>query len=108
MKHPLSYLKVVLLAISSVVYAAEPARHWSLDSVESPQLLLRGKAKPAPGIDEGRSLAFDGVSVLEVPHSTSLTHNDAGFSLTAWVNPYAIGRDQMIAAKNRYSTGDRE
>ncbi len=86
----------------------DPTHHWPFDSSGASGLVLRGKAEPVAGV-EGKSLALDGQSLIEVKESPKLTQGDAGFSLTVWVNPYALGTDQqMSAAKNRYSLNERE
>ena len=87
----------------------ESERHWALDSPSSDDFVIQGgEATVAEGVS-GNSLAFDGYSVLEVRDSADLTEGDTGFTLTAWVNPYLLGGEQqMIAAKNRYSLGERQ
>ncbi len=102
-----------ILAVAAVVSANAAAldaiHHWPLDSPVLDQLTLRG-AEPATaeGI-QGKSLAFDGNTVLGVKDSAELTEGDAGFTLLVWVNPCGLNRaQQMIAAKNRYSLGERQ
>jgi hypothetical protein len=57
----------------------------------------------------GRSAVLDGESLLKVKDSERLTGGETGFTLTVWVNPYLLsGEQQMIAAKNRYSLGERQ
>jgi hypothetical protein len=81
---------------------------WPLDSVDSSKLSVHGKVTGAPGV-EGNSAVFDGASLLKVKDSEQLTGGEGGFTLTAWVNPYLLsGEQQMIAAKNRYSLGQRQ
>ncbi|MFT5470982.1 MAG: hypothetical protein ACI8UO_006115 [Verrucomicrobiales bacterium] len=105
----ISVAALLLSLLSLEIIAAEPSRHWPLESIDSSSLTLRGSAAAGTGIDENQALVLDGISILEVPDSAALTHGDAGFSLTIWVNPYAIGGEQqMIAAKNRYSKNERE
>jgi hypothetical protein len=81
---------------------------WSLNSPESSVLRVRGNVSAADGV-EGSSLVFGGDSLLKVKGSERLAAGDAGFTLMAWVNPYRLsGEQQMIAAKNRYSLGERQ
>ncbi len=84
------------------------AHHWPLDRLADPAFMLRGSATGVPGV-HGQALALDGKSLVEINSSADLTRAAAGFTLTVWVNPFAAGNDQqMIAAKNRYSLGERE
>jgi hypothetical protein len=81
---------------------------WSLDSPDSSELHVHGNVSAADGV-EGSSLVFDGTCLLNVKHSERLAGSEAGFTLTAWVNPYRLsGAQQMIAAKNRYSLSERQ
>jgi hypothetical protein len=81
---------------------------WSLDSADLSNLSVHGELTQAPGV-EGNCAVFDGASLLMVKDSQQLTDGDNGFTLTAWVNPYLLsGEQQMIAAKNRYSLGQRQ
>jgi hypothetical protein len=98
------FLFIALTPNMSDIFAeSAPTHHWPFVSSGASGLILRGKAKPTAGV-EGKSLALDGQSLFEVKDSAKLTHGDAGFSLTVWLNPYALGPgQQMIAAKNRYS-----
>ena len=81
---------------------------WPLDSNDSSELHVHGNVSAADGV-EGGSLVFDGDCLLKVKDSERLTGGEAGFTLTAWVNPYLLsGEQQMIAAKNRYSLGERQ
>jgi len=103
-------LLLVLTALSSADAAPpESERHWALDSPSSDGFAIQGgEATVAEGVS-GKSLAFDGHSVLQVKDSADLTEGDAGFTLTVWVNPYLPGgQQQMIAAKNRYSLDERQ
>jgi hypothetical protein len=81
---------------------------WPLDATDSPELSLHGKLTKASGV-KGNSAVFNGTSLLKVKDSEQLTGGEAGFTLTAWVNPYRLnGEQQMIAAKNQYSLGQRQ
>lgn len=95
--------------LAGVLWAAEPARHWKLDSSKDSAFAVKGGvAEEAAGV-EGKSLALDGAAVLEVRDSAKLGHGNEGFSLVAWVNPYSReAGQQMIAAKNVYSRNRRE
>ena len=81
---------------------------WSLDSLDASKLSVHGDVTTAPGVDE-TCFVLDGDSLLKVNDSPSITGGAAGFTLTAWVNPYRPGdQQQMIAAKNCYSLGQRQ
>ncbi len=81
---------------------------WSLDSPDSSELHVQGRISAADGV-EGSSLVFNGDCLLKVKDSERLAGGEAGFTLTAWVNPYRLsGVQQMVAAKNRYSLGERQ
>lgn len=87
----------------------KPHRTWSLDSVTSNGFKHKaGLPTKASGV-VGQSLVLNGSSLLEVDNSDDLTHQDRGFTLTAWFNPYTLNHDQqMIVAKNRYALNERE
>jgi len=70
---------------------------------------VHGDTRLLDGV-RGRSLRLDGQhDYVTVPDADELSFPDATFSLTAWVNVYALGRgQQMIAAKNVYSADQRE
>ncbi len=87
----------------------KPVRSWSLDAVTSKGLKQKaGSPTKAAGV-VGQSLMLNGSSLLEVEDSTELTHQDRGFTLVAWFNPYTLNRDQqMIVVKNRYALNERE
>ena len=96
----------VLILPSSKLLAADQA--WSLDSVDSSELRVQGNVSAADGV-KGNSLVFNGECLLRVKDSERLAGGRAGFTLMAWVNPYRLsGSQQMIAAKNRYSLGERQ
>ena len=98
---------IAVLMLSCQMLLAED-HSWPLNSVDSPELGVHGEVLAAPGV-AGRSAVFDGASLLKVKDLERLTGGEAGFTLTAWVNPYLLGdQQQMIAAKNRYSLGERQ
>ncbi len=81
---------------------------WPLDSLDSSEFSAHGEVTAAAGV-EANSVVFDGSSLLKIKHSEQLAGGQAGFTLTVWVNPYRLNGDQqMIAAKNRYSLGERQ
>ena len=81
---------------------------WPLDSLDSSEFSAHGQVTAAAGV-EANSVVFDGSSHLKIKDSGQLTGGQAGFTLTAWVNPYQLsGEQQVIAAKNRYSLGERQ
>ena len=81
---------------------------WPLDSLDSSEFSAHGQVTAAAGV-EANSLVFDGSSHLKIKDSGQLTGGQTGFTLTAWVNPYRLsGEQQVIAAKNRYSLGERQ
>ena len=100
---------IAVLALSCPLSVLRAADHsWSLDSQDSSEFTVRGELTRASGV-EGKSAVFDGASLLRVKESERLTGGEAGFTLTVWVNPYLLDRkQQMIAAKNRYSLGERQ
>ena len=95
--------------LATTLMAAEPVRHWKLDGPKASGFAVKGGVvKPGAGA-RGQSLVMDGAAVLEVKDSAKLGHGLAGFTLLAWVNPYALkAGQQMIAAKNVYSKNHRE
>ena len=81
---------------------------WSLDSIDESKMQVYGRATTAPGVAK-TSIVLDGKSLLKLRESSSLTATPAGFTLMTWVNPYRLSsQQQMIAAKNRYSLGERQ
>lgn len=92
--------------------AAKPAtptevRHWPLDRVDA-HLKIHGAATIADGA-EGKSLVLDGDSLIELRASSPLNGSSAGFTFSVWFNPYYPQQgQQIIAAKNRYSLGERQ
>ena len=102
----LTIIGVLASSAWSVLTADE--RSWSLDSTKSSEFSVYGKTTEATGV-KGKSIVFNGASLLKVNDSTSLTESESGFTLLTWVNPYRLaGKQQMITAKNRYSLGERQ
>ncbi|MDV6030519.1 MAG: cycloinulo-oligosaccharide fructanotransferase [Phycisphaera sp. RhM] len=101
------FLILLLLGVVSLSAPADDSVHWSLDAVESPDIQILGDACTGDGVD-GKCLVLDGETVIEAKGFESAFEADE-LTLTIWVNPYALDRDQqMIAAKNRYSLDERE
>ena len=101
---------LLLFAVPILSCSTLPAEDhvWPLDSLASPSFRVLGEAHTADGV-KGNSIVFDGGSLLKIKDSERLASQEAGFTLTAWVNPYRLsGQQQMIAAKNRYSLGQRQ
>lgn len=89
----------------SPLYADET---WTLDTPDAENLSVQGRVSTAAGVLNG-SLVFHGKSLIKVKRSENLGSGKDGFTLMAWVNPYVLSGDQqMIAAKNRYSLGERQ
>jgi hypothetical protein len=116
MKHitQLIALGHIVIATSAFVAADSrsrpqtPDQSWPLDSTDSTELRVHGNVSATNGV-KGSSLVFDGNCLLKVKDSERLTGGESGFTLTAWVNPYRLSSgQQMIAAKNRYSLGERQ
>lgn len=81
---------------------------WSLDAIDSSAFSVHGDVAGARGVD-GSGAVFDGDALLKVKDSERFSSGAAGFTLTAWVNPYLLSDEQqMIAAKNRYSLNERQ
>ena len=54
-------------------------------------------------------LVLDGESLVELVDSGKLNGGAQGFTFSVWFNPYDLdGGQQVIAAKNRYSLGERQ
>ncbi|QEG00452.1 hypothetical protein Mal15_45220 [Stieleria maiorica] len=86
---------------------ADDSIHWPLDAVASNDIAIHGSARSESGA-AGKSLVLDGGSLIEAKGAGNVSSAET-FTLSIWVNPYAIDRDQqIIAAKNRYSLGERE
>ncbi len=83
------------------------AAHWPLDRLDEAGLRLQGEATAISGV-QNQALQLDGHSVLELADSAAL--GSAGdFTFSVWCNPLRLRDGQrMIAAKNRYSRGERE
>ena len=95
-----------LAAVYSIDCLADEA--WSLNSVSSPTFDLLGKGRSAAGV-RGNSLVLDGTGLVKLTDSAKLASQVDGFTLMVWVNPYRLSAgQQMIAAKNRYSLGERQ
>lgn len=102
----LRLIVVVVLILPCLNLVADQS--WSLDSPDASEVHGHGNVSAADGV-EGSSLVFDGDCLLKVKDSERLAGGETGFTLTAWVNPYRhSGEQQMIAAKNRYSLGERQ
>lgn len=101
----------VLLSLALPCLWLEPLgadQVWSLDTPESTTLSVQGRVSTAAGVLD-RSFVFHGDSLLKVKRSEDFASGEDGFTLMAWVNPYRLsGEQQMIAAKNRYSLGERQ
>ena len=81
--------------------------HWQLNGPE-PGLKLHGKVTGAAGV-AGACLVLDGESLVELLDSGKLNGGEQGFTFSVWFNPYDLdGGQQVIAAKNRYSLGERQ
>jgi hypothetical protein len=104
------------LNVCASVALASPVARWSFEEVREHTVkdtvgnhtgTLKGTPQPVPGV-EGQALKFDD-ELVSVPASPALQFSNATFSVTAWVNPYALDRgQQMIVAKNAYAAGQRE
>ena len=81
---------------------------WPLDSTRSTAFRVVGNLSTTGGVVD-QSVVFAGNSVIKVKESAKLAAGDTGFTLLAWVNPHLLNAEQqMIAAKNRYSLGERQ
>lgn len=116
---------VVLLATDEhSTSAAEPkpdglVAHWTFDETDGVRVedvsgnrrhgTIHGKTAHKEGV-RGRSLYLDGShDYVAVPDNETLDFSDATFSVTTWVNAYALSSEQqMIVAKNVYSANQRE
>ncbi|MDZ4687223.1 MAG: exo-alpha-sialidase, partial [Planctomycetaceae bacterium] len=88
--------------------AGGAGHHWSLDTTDGATVALRGRATVVAGV-QGSALELDGQSLLEVRDSAGLNGSEAGFTLNLWANAFAPGgRQQLIAAKNRYRLNERQ
>ncbi len=95
-----------------------PVALWTFDHIEGtsvPDILgnhpgtISGSPKQAAGVD-GQSLVFAGAKdCVSVPDAPELSFVNAVFSLSAWVNVYAMDRGQQIViGKNNYAAERRE
>ncbi|EMB17844.1 cycloinulo-oligosaccharide fructanotransferase [Rhodopirellula europaea 6C] len=108
--HPLLMIRTILLSlfvsVPVLAIASEPVR-WSADSARANVVATHGKAELCAGI-EGESWFFNGQTVLE-PQDARDVLKSGQYSLVVWVNPHRLNAgQQIIAAKNRYSLGERE
>ena len=105
---PKSQLRVLVNKATGVKHTKPvTAYNWPLDEVDS-RIKVLGKAKVASGA-HGKSLMLDGTSVIELKDSTQLNSGAEGFTFSVWLNPYVLNQgQQLFAAKNRYSLGERQ
>ncbi len=109
----LNFFLSVFILISQSIAGAQIARpvadfSWSLDSPDSSKFSAQGNVSVSDGVKD-KSHVFNGDDLLKVKNSEQLAGGEAGFTLLAWVNPYRLGGEQqIIAAKNRYSLGERQ
>ncbi len=83
------------------------ARLWPLNAVDD-AIKVYGTATKAAGVN-GQCLVLDGSQVIELKDSGRLNGGAEGFTFSVWMNPYAPqSGQQLIAAKNRYSFGERQ
>lgn len=117
---PLFQLPAMTLVMGSALFVAaipQPIKtsessesdlwqHLTFSQIEPESVM--GNASQVQGV-AGQGIAFDGRSIFKIPKSEQATHGDEGFTVTMWVNPFALGRgQQMLIAKNRYSLDQRE
>ncbi len=105
---PKSQLRVLVNKATGVMPTQPVTAHdWPLDAMDA-HIRVLGKAKVASGV-HGKSLMLDGSSVIELRDSASLNGGGAGFTFSVWLNPHALNQgQQLFAAKNRYSLGERQ
>ncbi len=83
-------------------------KFWPMEPSATAELTIHGNVGTDVGVSQTCTV-FDGTSLAHVDNSRDLARHIPGFTLTAWVNPYSLsGEQQMIAAKNRYSLGERQ
>jgi hypothetical protein len=106
-KHFVTTLAILCVVLTVPCFAAD--HRWSFDDTTHTGLMvLGGEATSALGVLE-HSIALDGISIVQVKNSATMTHCENGFTISVWVNPYASKNgQQMIVAKNRYSLNERE
>lgn len=103
-----SMLTLSIVLLSSLNGICADRLHWPCESDSAAGITTLGTTKLASGV-VGQSLVFDGDSLLRLDNSAALGHGPNGFTLTIWVNPYALHQEQqMLIAKNRYSLNERE
>jgi hypothetical protein len=101
-------LSLLAAGIMASPLAAVTPLHLTLDQTQSTQWTVHGRAETVDGV-KGPALRLDGRSVIELPDSAVLGAGAEGFTFVIWCNPFLIeGEQRMIAAKNRYSKGERE
>ncbi|MEZ5943721.1 MAG: exo-alpha-sialidase [Planctomycetaceae bacterium] len=101
-------LLALLLFISNVAYVHGEERRWNCEQVDADELVQHGIIRSGEGV-EGKSLVFDGVSLLKMKESEGLANHAAGFAWSVWVNPYVLnGEQQMLIAKNCYAKNQRQ
>jgi hypothetical protein len=119
------HLSCFLLPVA-VVAAEQPTAHtdlrpvaaWSLGTLDAgvvPDTAGRlpasivGAPESVAGV-EGAALKLDGMGdYATVAAADAIAFADAPFSITAWINVYALDRgQQMIVAKNVYAANQRE
>ncbi|MCL4202268.1 MAG: exo-alpha-sialidase [Pirellulaceae bacterium] len=116
----LGLLAVTAIAADQPTQAAgnSPVASWRFETIESGVVRdssgeLAGKIAGAPELIsgvEGQALKLDGQGdYVTVPSADAIAFADGDFSISAWVNVYALDRgQQMIVAKNVYSANQRE
>ncbi len=99
---------LLFLLAASLAHAGESI-HWPFEDAADPAFALHGNADAVTGV-AGKALALDGHSLIEIADSAARGHGEPGFSVVLWVNAFAPGngRQQMLAAKNRYSHDERQ
>ena len=101
--------RTILHALAATLLFATraAAAHWPLDDAQA-AVVVHGKVKTAAGA-VGPSLVLDGDSVIELKESAALNRGAEGFTFSVWFNPYAPkDGQQVIAAKTRYSSNERQ
>jgi hypothetical protein len=126
-KHPPVPIASFLLLLAVAATAAEqptpsagigPVAAWLFETIESgvvPDVSgklagkIAGDPELVPGVT-GQALKLNGLGdYVTVPAADSTAFGEADFSISAWVNVYALDRgQQMIVAKNVYSANQRE
>jgi hypothetical protein len=120
-------MAIAFFQLPVVVVAAEqptphtnlqPVAAWSFETIDSgvvpdtegrlPARIV-GTPELTSGVD-GQALKLDGMGdYVTVATADAIAFADAAFSITAWINAYALDRgQQMIVAKNVYAANQRE